>query len=93
MLEINKVHCGDCLDLMKQISDKSIDMILCDLPYGVINCEWDSIIPLEDLWYQYNRIIKDNRAIVLTGTQPFSSKLISHYEGKILVAQNIVERL
>ena len=67
---------GDCLELMKNISDKSIDMILCDLPYGITKCKWDAIIPIEPLWEQYNRIIKDNGAIVLFATQPFSSKLI-----------------
>ena len=67
---------GDCLELMKNIPDKSIDMILCDLPYGITKCKWDAIIPIEPLWEQYNRIIKDNGAIVLFATQPFSSKLI-----------------
>ena len=67
---------GDCLELMKNIPDKSIDMILCDLPYGITKCKWDAIIPIEPLWEQYNRIIKDNSAIVLFATQPFSSKLI-----------------
>lgn len=66
---------GDCLELMKDIPDKSIDMILCDLPYGTTVCKWDNIIPFEPLWEQYNRIIKDNGAIVLFGNEPFSSKL------------------
>ena len=66
---------GDCLELMKKIPDKSIDMILCDLPYGTTACKWDVIIPFEPLWEQYNRIIKDNGAIVLFGSEPFSSKL------------------
>ena len=52
---------GDCLELMKNIPDKSIDMILCDLPYGTTKCKWDSIIPFEPLWNQYNRIIKKNK--------------------------------
>ncbi len=56
---------GDCLELMKNISDKSVDMILCDLPYGTTACKWDIIIPLPQLWEQYKRIIKDNGAIVL----------------------------
>ena len=68
---------GDCLDLMKNIPDKSIDMILCDLPYGTSACKWDSVISFELLWEQYNRIIKDNSAIVLFGNQPFTSKLIT----------------
>ena len=66
---------GDCLELMKNIPDKSVDMVLCDLPYGTTACKWDSVIPFEPLWEQYNRIIKDNGAIVLFGSEPFSSKL------------------
>lgn len=66
---------GDCLELMKDIPDKSIDMILCDLPYGTTNCKWDNIIPFEPLWEHYKRIIKDNGAIVLFGSEPFSSAL------------------
>lgn len=66
---------GDCLELMKNIPDKSIDMILCDLPYGTTACKWDSVIPFESLWEQYNRIIKDKGAICLFGSEPFSSKL------------------
>lgn len=66
---------GDCLELMKQIPDKSIDMILCDLPYGTTACKWDTVIPFEPLWEQYNRTIKDNGAIVLFGSEPFSSAL------------------
>lgn len=70
-----KLMQGDCLDLMKDISDKSIDMILCDLPYGTTRNKWDSLIPLELLWEQYNRIIKDNGAIVLTAQTPFDKVL------------------
>lgn len=66
---------GDCLEEMKKLEDKSVDMILCDLPYGTTQCKWDIIIPFDKLWEQYNRIIKDNGAIVLTGTEPFSSSL------------------
>jgi DNA modification methylase len=66
----------DCLEGMKYIEDKSIDMILCDLPYGTTKCKWDSIIDLEELWKQYNRIIKDNGAIVLTSDEPFTTILI-----------------
>ena len=68
---------GDCLEKMKDIPDKSIDMILCDLPYGTTACKWDVIIPFEPLWEQYERIIKDNGAIVLFGQEPFSSNLRS----------------
>ena len=67
----------DCLEGMKLIPDKSIDMILCDLPYGTTRCKWDTIIPFEPLWEQYERIIKDNGAIVLTAKQPFTSKLVT----------------
>ena len=67
---------GDCLEKMKDVNDKSIDMILCDLPYGTTACKWDTIIPFEPLWKQYKRIIKDNGAIVLTASQPFTSALV-----------------
>ena len=67
---------GDCLEWMPKIPDKSIDMILCDMPYGVTDCKWDTIIPLDLLWAQYKRIIKDNGAIVLTASQPFTSTLV-----------------
>ena len=56
---------GDCLELMNNIPNKSIDLILCDLPYGTTDCKWDTIIPFDKLWKQYNRIIKDNGAILL----------------------------
>ena len=72
----NKVILGDCLEVMKEIEDKSIDMILCDLPYGTTSCSWDIIIPFEPLWEQYKRIIKDNGVIVLTASQPFTSALV-----------------
>ena len=72
---INLLH-GDCLELMKDIPDASIDMILCDLPYGTTVCKWDSVIPFEPLWEQYERIIKDNGVIVLTASQPFTSALV-----------------
>src|SRR3990167_8730203 len=73
---INKVWKGDCLEAMKFLLDKSIDMILADLPYGTTACTWDTIIPFEPLWEQYKRIIKDNGAIVLTASQPFTSALM-----------------
>ena len=71
----NKVIHGDCLEVMPTLPDKSIDMILCDLPYGTTACKWDTIIPFEPLWKEYKRLIKDNRAIVLFGQEPFSSFL------------------
>ncbi len=75
ILEINKIYNEDCLEGMKRIDDKSIDMILCDLPYGTTACKWDTIIPFDKLWEQYERVIKDNGAIVLFGSEPFSSVL------------------
>ena len=68
---------GNCLDLMTDIPDKSIDMILCDLPYGTTACKWDTVIPFSPLWEQYHRIIKDNGAVALFSTQPFTTRLIS----------------
>jgi len=75
-LKINEVHQGDCLELMKFIPDKSIDAIISDPPYGTTACKWDTVIPFEPLWRQYKRIIKDNGAIVLTASQPFTSALV-----------------
>lgn len=66
---------GDCLERMKEIPDGSVDMILCDLPYGTTACKWDSVMPFEPLWAQYRRIAKKNAAIVLTASQPFSTAL------------------
>lgn len=73
---LNKVTQGDCLEVMSKIPDKSVDMILCDLPYGTTSCKWDAIIPFGPLWEQYERIIKDYGAIVLTAAQPFTSALV-----------------
>jgi len=72
---LNKIIQGDCLEVMKGIPDKSIDMILCDLPYGTTRNKWDSIILLDNLWEQYCRVIKDNGAIVLTAQTPFDKVL------------------
>lgn len=74
---INKIYNMDCIAGMAMYPDKSIDMILCDLPYGMTGCRWDNIIPFDLLWRQYNRIIKDSGAIVLTSCQPFTTRLIS----------------
>jgi site-specific DNA-methyltransferase (adenine-specific) len=78
-LELNRIYQRDCLSDggMALIPDKSIDMILCDLPYGTTSCKWDSIIPFIALWKQYERVIKDNGAIVLTCSQPFTTALNS----------------
>lgn len=72
---IDLIH-GDCLVEMPAIPDKSVDMVLCDLPYGTTACKWDVVIPFDKLWEQYRRIVKDNGAIVLFGKQPFTSRLI-----------------
>ena len=76
-LELNRIYQMDCLEGMKLIPDKSIDMILCDLPYGTTECKWDIIIDFKKLWEQYNRIIKENGAVVLTSSQPFTSQVVS----------------
>ena len=70
-----KLRCGDCLELMKEIPDKSIDCIICDLPYGTTACRWDSVLPLDDLWDEYKRVIKDKGAIVLFASEPFATVL------------------
>lgn len=75
-MELNTIYNEDCLVGMKRIPDKSVDMILCDLPYGTTACAWDEIVPFEPLWEQYERVIKDNGAIVLTAAQPFTSALV-----------------
>ena len=68
---------GDCLEEMKKIEDNSVDLVLADLPYGTTKCKWDSIIPLEPLWEQYNRVAKINAAMIFTASQPFTSTLVS----------------
>jgi site-specific DNA-methyltransferase (adenine-specific) len=83
MLGINNIYNEDCLDGMKSIKDCSIDMILCDLPYGILNKQknkWDSIIPFSPMWEQYERIIKKNGAIVLFGSGMFTAKLMCSNE-------------
>ena len=75
-MELNRIYNEDCLEGMKRIPDGSVDMILCDLPYGTTASKWDEIIPFELLWRQYDRVIKNNGAIVLTASQPFTTKLI-----------------
>jgi site-specific DNA-methyltransferase (adenine-specific) len=74
---LNKIVCGDCLDLLKEIPDNSVDLVLCDLPYGnMTGNNWDVLIPLDKLWIEYKRIIKDNGSVLLTATNPFASILI-----------------
>ena len=81
MLELNKVYRGDCLEVMKDIDDGSVDMVMADPPYGTTACKWDSIIPLEPMWKHLKRVIKKNGAIVLTASQPFTTTLISSNMG------------
>jgi len=71
-----RLYCGDCLQIMPTIEAGSVDLILCDLPYGITACKWDSVIPFEPLWAEYRRLIKPNGAIVLTASQPFTSALV-----------------
>lgn len=75
-LELNRIYHGDCLEVMKKIPDDSVDMILCDLPYGTTQCKWDTQIPLVVLWKTYERIITEDGVIVLTASQPFTSALV-----------------
>ena len=76
-MKINEIYKGDCLELMpKYVDNKSVDMIFCDLPYGTTRNKWDSVIPLDKLWSEYERVIKDNGIICLTASQPFTSALI-----------------
>lgn len=74
--DLIKLFNGDCLEIMPTLEDQSIDMILCDLPYGTTACSWDTVIPFAPLWVQYKRLIKPRGAIVLFGSQPFTSALI-----------------
>ena len=76
-MELNKIYNEDCLVGMDKIEDKSVDMILCDLPYGTTKCKWDIVLPFDKLWEQYNRIIKDDGAIILFAKQPFTSDLVN----------------
>ena len=76
MIELNRIYNEDCLEGMKRIPDASVDCIICDLPYGTTDCLWDSVIPLDNLWEQYKRIVKENGAIILFAQQPFTSILV-----------------
>ena len=76
MLEFNKIYYMDALEFMKKLDNKSVDMILCGLPYGITENKWDCEIDLNLLWQEYIRIIKDNGVVVLTSSQPFTSKLV-----------------
>ena len=74
---INKIHHGDCLEIMPLIPDQSVDMVFSDFPYGATNFKWDKLLPLDKIWEQYERIVKPNGAIVLTAQQPFATDLIN----------------
>ena len=76
-IPINKIICGDCLDVMPTLADGSVGMVLADVPYGTTACKWDSIIPIEPMWEQLKRVIKPNGAIVMTASQPFTTTLIA----------------
>ena len=86
-MEIDKIYLGDCLELMKDIPDKSIDCIICDLPYGTTRNYWDSVIPLENLWVEYRRIVKPSGAIVLFSQMPFTAILNMKSFGKKIMQQ------
>ena len=75
MIELDKIYNEDCLEGMKRIPDGTVDAVICDLPYGTTACAWDSVIPFDKLWEQYRRICKPNAAIVLFGSEPFSTML------------------
>lgn len=93
MIEPNTIHCGDCLELMPQIQDQSVDMVLCDLPYGTTACKWDVIIPFDQLWEQYKRICKPNATIVLFCQGYFTIDLIlsnkSDFRYKLIWKKNV----
>lgn len=75
MIELDKIYNMDCLEGMKMIPDGSVDCVICDLPYGVTECKWDAVIPFNILWEEYRHVCKENAAIILFGTEPFSSHL------------------
>ena len=89
MIELNKIYNEECLEGMKRIPDKSVDMILCDLPYGTTKIDWDVIIPFDKLWEQYYRIIKDKGIICLTGSEPFTSQLIMSNPKQVLFKEKL----
>lgn len=76
-MTLDYIKNGDCLELMQELPDKSVDLVLCDLPYGTTKCLWDEIIPFDKLWKEYKRITKENAAIVLFCKQPFTTRIIS----------------
>lgn len=76
MMQDCKLYLGDCLEVMKKIPDRSIDMVLCDLPFGITQNKWDKVIPFEKLWKEYDRIVKENGAVVLFAQMPFTAELV-----------------
>jgi site-specific DNA-methyltransferase (adenine-specific) len=76
-MKTNIIYNKDCIEGMKKLPDESVDMILCDLPYGTTNCKWDKVLPLDELWKQYKRILKEDGVVVLTASQPFTTDLIN----------------
>lgn len=92
-MEYDYIMCGDCLEFMKSIPDGSIDMILCDLPYGTTACKWDVLIPFNKLWEQYNRIIKPNSNIILFSSALFTVDLINsnrkNFRYKLIWKKNV----
>lgn len=74
-MELNKIYNEDCLEGMKRIPDGSVDCIICDLPYGTTDCAWDSVIPFEPLWAQYERVLKHQGSVLLFGSEPFSTMI------------------
>lgn len=91
MRKSEKFFYGDCLDIMPQLESNSVDMILCDLPYGTTACKWDTVIAFEPLWKEYERLIKPTGAIVLTASQPFTSALVMSKTSRTLEIELKVE--
>ena len=87
-MEMNEIIHGEAIEEMKKLADKSVDLILCDLPYGTTDCEWDKCLPMKELWAEYKRIIKRNGAILLFAQQPFATDLIN--EGRKMFRYQIV---
>ena len=75
MIELDKLYLGDCLDILNDVQENSVDCIICDLPYGTTECAWDSTIPLEPLWRHYKRVLKHQGSVLLFGSEPFSTML------------------
>lgn len=75
-MERCKLYLGDCMDVLPRIADNSVDMVLCDMPYGITNCKWDAVIPLDKMWEQVLRVAKSDAAVIFTASQPFTSALV-----------------